>query len=44
MRPRGRPRLCWEDKVEEDVTRLECRNWKVALKLHLPFKLPVSDI
>jgi len=26
-RPRGRPRLCWEDGVKEDVTKLGCRNW-----------------
>ena len=29
-RPRGRTRLRWEDRVEEDVARLGCRNWKVA--------------
>jgi hypothetical protein len=29
-RPRGRPRLRWEDGVVEDVARLECRNWKVV--------------
>ena len=29
-RPRGRPRLRWEDRVEEDVARLGCINWKVA--------------
>ena len=29
-RPRGRPRLCWEDGVEEDVARLGCRNWKIV--------------
>ena len=27
-RPRGRPRLRWENGVEEDVARLGCRNWK----------------
>ena len=29
-RPKGRPRLRWEDGVEEDVARLGCRNWKVV--------------
>ena len=29
-RPRGRPRLRWEEGVEEDVARLGCRNWKVV--------------
>ena len=29
-RPRGRPRLRWEDGVEKDVVRLGCRNWKVV--------------
>jgi len=28
--PRGRPRLRWEDRVEEDVARLRCRNWKIV--------------
>jgi hypothetical protein len=28
--PRGRPRLHWEDAVEEDVAWLGCRNWKVV--------------
>jgi hypothetical protein len=26
-RPRGRPRLRWEEGVVEDVARLGCRNW-----------------
>jgi len=29
-RPSGRPRLCWEDGVKEDATKLGCRNWTVA--------------
>ena len=29
-RPRGRPKLRWEDGVEEDVSRLGCRNWKIV--------------
>ena len=29
-RPRGIPRLRWEDGVEEDVARRGCRNWKIV--------------
>ena len=29
-RPRGRPRLGWEDGVKEDATKLGCRNWTVV--------------
>jgi len=29
-RPTGRPRLRWEEGVEEDVARLGCRNCKVV--------------
>jgi len=25
-RPRGRPRLCWEDGVKEDAAKVGCRN------------------
>ena len=28
--PRRKPRLHWEDGVEEDVSRLGCRNWKIV--------------
>ena len=31
-RPRGRPRLRWEDGVKEDVAKLGCRNWTVAAR------------
>ena len=31
-RPRGRPRLCWEDGVKGDVAKLGCRNWTVATR------------
>jgi hypothetical protein len=27
-RPRGRPKLKWEDQVAEDAARAGCRNWK----------------
>jgi hypothetical protein len=27
-RPRGRPKLRWEDQVAEDAARAGCRNWK----------------
>ena len=27
-RPRGKPKLRWEDQVEEDAARTGCRNWK----------------
>ena len=31
-RPRGRPRLLWEDGVKEDAAKLGCRNWtEIAL-------------
>ena len=29
-RSRERPRLRWEDGVDEYVVRLECRNWKIV--------------
>ena len=29
-RPRGRPRLPWEDGVKEDAAKLGCRNWTVV--------------
>jgi len=29
-RPRGRPRLRWEDGVKEDAAKLVCRNWTVV--------------
>ena len=29
-RPRGRPRLPWEDGVKEDTAKLGCRNWTVV--------------
>ena len=29
-RPKGRHRLRWEDRVEEDVATLGCRNWKIV--------------
>jgi len=31
-RPRGRPRLRWEDGVKEDVAKLGCRNLTVAAR------------
>jgi len=29
-RPKGRPRLRWEDGVKEDAAKLGCRNWTVV--------------
>ena len=29
-RPRGRPKLCWEDGVKEDAAKLGCGNWTVV--------------
>jgi len=31
-RPRGIPRLRWEDGVKEDVQKLGCRIWTVAVR------------
>jgi len=28
--PRGKPRLHWEDGVEEDVAKQGCRKWKIV--------------
>jgi hypothetical protein len=27
-RPRGRPKLCWEDDVLEDINSMNVRNWR----------------
>jgi hypothetical protein len=27
-RPRGKPKLRWQDQVAEDAARAGCRNWK----------------
>jgi hypothetical protein len=29
-RPRGRPRLRWEDGVKDDAAKVGCRNWTVV--------------
>jgi hypothetical protein len=28
-RPRGRPKLRWEEQIEEETARVGCRGWKV---------------
>ena len=46
-RPRGSPRLRWEDEVKEDAAKLGCTNWTVYIvifidksnwSLHLPVR------
>jgi hypothetical protein len=27
--PRGRPKLRWEEQIEEETARVGCRGWKV---------------
>jgi hypothetical protein len=29
-RPKGRPKLRWEDQMAEDTARAGCRNWKTT--------------
>jgi hypothetical protein len=29
-RPRGRPKLRWEEQIEEETARVGCRGWKVT--------------
>jgi hypothetical protein len=28
-RERGRPKLRWCDELEEDITQIGCRNWRI---------------
>jgi len=31
-RPKGRPKICWEDVIKKDIQKLKVPNWKTLVQ------------